>query len=208
MVDQDAPRLALLRRLARVATTASGVSLLVVAGVTTASAYTILGATFDPDHGAAGSRITVGELPLAVDCPTVDVWLASDVAPSPPIESSDDPRLIKLRGTTRHAPGGIGVGDQRLGTTFVFRVPAISPRTYGTYWQCSGGTGSFGLFSPGATTFTVDVSAPGTDTVASPADPVVGSPDTSRLVIGLFAGLVALAGVAVFRRPPDRVGRR
>lgn len=201
MVKQAATRLAVRRRLTRVAMTASAVAILVAASASTASAYTVLGAYFDPGHGAAGARISVGELPLAVDCPTVHVWLASDVTPSAPIESRDDPRLIKLWGTTRHAPGGIGVGNQRPGTTFIFRVPAITPRTYATYWQCSGGTGSFDFFGPGHTTFTVDPSTPGTDTVAAPADAAVGSSDPSRLVIAALAGLVALIAIAVFRRP-------
>ena len=201
MINQAAPLLALLRRLARVTIAASAVSLLLLAGVSSASAYTILGATFDPDHGSAGAKISVGELPLAVDCLTVDVWLAGDVIPSPPIESRDDPRLIKLRGTTRHAPGGIGVGDQRLDTTLTFRVPAIAPGTYATYWQCSGVTGSFDSFGPGATTFTVDPSVPGTDTVAAPADAVAGSTDISRLIMASFGGLLALVGIALFRRP-------
>jgi hypothetical protein len=201
VIKQAAPRLAFRRRLARVAMTASAVSLLLVASASTASAYTILGAYFDPGHGAAGARISVGELPLAVDCPTVEVWLASGVTASRPVESRVDPRLIKLRGTTRHAPGGIGVGDQRLGTTFVFRVPAITPGTYATYWQCSGTTGSFDSFGPGATTFTVDPSAPGTDTVAAPAHAVVGARDSSRLLIASLAGLVALIAIALSRRP-------
>lgn len=171
--------------------------LIACAGITTVSAYTVLGASFSPDHGPSGSRITVGELPLAIGCPAVDVWLAPVGTRSPPIDSRDDPRLIQLRGTSTHPPATIGAG---LGTTFVFRVPAIAPKTYGTYYQCIGATAGFDFFSAGHTTFTVDPSVPGTDTVAAPASPVTGPP---WALIGVFVLSVA----TMLRRLGRPIGR-
>jgi hypothetical protein len=184
---------------------ASALALLVTASLSTASAYTVIGAYFHPDHGSTGTKVVVSGLPLAVDCPTVDVWLATDATPSPPIVSSHDPRLIKLRGTTRHPSGGsgIGTGGSALGTEFVFRVPAIAPGTYGTYSSCPGGTAGFDGIGPGDTTFTVDPTAPSTDTAAAD-DRVVGSPGMPRVIVGLVAGLILLVGIAVRRRSSDR----
>jgi hypothetical protein len=177
--------------------------LLVVRGVSPASAYTVIGAYFDPGHGAAGTNITVSGLPLAVDCPRVDVWLARGATPTPPIVSSHDRRLIKLRGSTRHTPGGIGVGDSRLGTTFVFRVPAIASGTYSTYSSCPGSP-AFDGFSPGDTTFIVDPTVPGTD-VAAAAIPIARSPGLPSIIVTLVGGLVLLVAIALGRRSSLRV---
>lgn len=188
---------------------ASALALLVTASLSTASAYTVIGAYFHPGHGAAGMKVVVSGLPLAVDCPTVDVWLATDVTPSPPIASSDDPRLIELRGMTRHPSGGsgIGTGGSALGTEFVFRVPAIEPGTYGTYSSCPGGSAGFDGFGPGATTFTVDPTVPSTDVAAADVR-VVGSPGVPRVIVGLVGGLILLVGIAVRRKSSDRAVRR
>lgn len=80
MTDEDGPRRRRFRSPARLVECASLGSLIVAAAVASASAYAILGAAFSPGHGSMWKRIKVGELPLAVDCPTVHVWLAP---PSP-----------------------------------------------------------------------------------------------------------------------------
>jgi hypothetical protein len=150
---------------------ATGVMLLATTAPS-ASGYTVPGATFTPDHGAPlATTVVVVGLPLAVDCPIVDVWLAPDASPSPPVTASSDPRLLKLDGVTTHPPiGAGGVDDTRPGTAFEFIVPAIPTGTYSTYSQCRGGSASvFGAFSKGATMFTVDPAPPRTDTASSPA---------------------------------------
>ena len=99
---------------------------------------------FEPDHGSVGTWVVVTGLPLAVDCPNVDVWLARDDTPSPPIVSRDDPRLIKLGGAVSYQPiGAGGTDDQRPATTFVFQVPEIEPGTHGTYTESSSSTTDF-----------------------------------------------------------------
>ena len=50
----------------------------------TVAAYTMLGASFVPDHGAPGTRVVVEGLPLATDCPTVEVWFAVGTHIKPP----------------------------------------------------------------------------------------------------------------------------
>jgi hypothetical protein len=140
-------------------------SLLLATGASIVSAYTVAGAIFVPDHGAPGTAIVVEGLPLAVDCPAVDAWLARGAAPSPPITAVGDPRLLKLTGTVRIRPiGAGGVNDTRPGTTFEFRVPAIEPGVYATCHRCRGGDPGFGTFERGAASFTVDPAPPGTDT--------------------------------------------
>jgi len=154
----------------RVAPVLAVVAILLATTVQVASAYTVLGATFTPGHGAPhGVKVVVSGLPLAADCPIVDVWLAPGASASPPVTASNDPRLLKLAGITSHPPiGAGGVGDTRPGTIFTFLVPAIPTRTYSTYTQCRGGNAStFGGFSNGATTFTVDPAPPGTDTATA-----------------------------------------
>jgi len=161
-------------------------TMLLATGASVASAYTVLGATFLPDHGAPGAAIVVVGLPLAVDCPVVDVWLAPGAAPSPPIAASNDPRLLRLEGTVRVRPiGAGGVNDTRPGTTFEFRVPAIQPGTYSTYAECRGGTSGFEGFWPGATPFTVQPAAPATYTDA----PVRAAPGTPPLLLVIAGGL-------------------
>ena len=83
MTDADRPRRRRFRSPVRLVECASLSSLIVAAGVASASAYTILRAAFSPGHGSMWERVKVGELPLAVDCPTVHVWLAPRVARSP-----------------------------------------------------------------------------------------------------------------------------
>ena len=176
----------------RAASVAAVVALVAVAAVVSnAAAYTVLGASFFPNHGAPGIRIVVDGLPLAADCPTVDVWLAPGITASPPIVSAADTRLIRLRGQVRHVPGGVSLGDTRRGTTFVFRVPAIAAGTYSTYSRCIGGSAGFAGFGTGNTTFTIDHPPPNTDAI----DPVAGQgqvPGVLPMVAGLIAGLIFL----------------
>jgi hypothetical protein len=89
----------------------------------------------------------------------------------------------------------------------VFRVPAIEPGTYSTYSSCPGGTAGFDGFGPGATTFTVDSTVPGTD-VAAADDRLVGSPGMPRVIVGLVAGLIVLVGIAARRHSSYRAVRR
>jgi len=184
---------------ARVAAALGTGAILLATGASVASAYTVLGATFLPDHGAPGAAIVVVGLPLAVDCPVVDVWLAPGAAPSPPIAASNDPRLLRLEGTVRVRPiGAGGVNDTRPGTTFEFRVPAIQPGTYATYAECRGGTSGFEGFWPGATPFTVQPAAPATYTDA----PVRAAPGTPPLLLVIAGGLaIPLFALRRSRRP-------
>jgi hypothetical protein len=172
---------------ARVAAALGAGAMILVSGASVASAYTVLGATFLPDHGAPHAAIVVVGLPLAIDCPVVDVWLAPGASPSPSITSSSDPRLLTLAGTVRIRPiGAGGVGDTRPATTFEFRVPAIQPGTYATYAECHGGTPAFEGFGPGATMFTVEPAAPETST--DPAVPdALGTPPLLPAVPGSLA---------------------
>ncbi len=159
-----------------------------------ASAYTVAGASFLPDHGAPGAAIVVEGLPLAVDCPVVDVWLAPGTAPSPAIASSSDPRLIKLAGSVRvRSIGAGGANDTRPGTTFEFRVPAIQAGTYATYAQCRGGDPAFRGFGPGATSFTVEAGSPRTETTAGVADAPGPWP-----VLPAVAGVFGVAGLVLW----------
>lgn len=191
---------------ARVAAVLAAGAVLVWIAAPVASGYTVLGATFTPDHGAPlAEKVTVVGLPLAVDCPEVDVWLAPGTAPSPPVTTSNDPRLVKLDGVTTHPPiGAGGVGDTRPGTVFAFVVPAIPAGTYSTYSQCRGGTASvFGPFSNGATTFTVDPAPPGTDTAGSPAGS--GAPSGPLPVVVTFLAILFL--VLAYQRRRFRTGK-
>lgn len=191
---------------ARVAAVLAAGAVLVSIAVPVASGYTVLGATFTPDHGAPlAVKVVVVGLPLAADCPIVDVWLAPDAAPSPPVMVSSDPRLLMLDGATTHPPiGAGGVGDTRPGTTFEFIVPAIRTGTYSTYWQCRGGSPSvFSGFSNGATTFTVDPAPPGTDTASSPAGS--GAPPGPLPMVVTFLAITFL--VLAYQRRRFRTGR-
>ena len=161
-----------------------------------AVAYTVIGATFVPDHGSTGAKVVVYELPLAVDCPTVDVWLAPGDA-SPTITSPSDARLIALAGDVRSEPIGVGANDTRPATTFAFRVPAIPAGTYATYWQCRGGAAGDGEFGPGPMPFVVDHPLPGTDSPEA-APPLV----SAALALPIASGV--LAGLAWLLRPRDR----
>ena len=190
------------RSAAAIATTAAVAlvlgSLLVATGTSVVSAYTVAGAIFVPDHGAPGAVVVVEGLPLAVDCPAVDVWLARGAAPSPAITAIGDPRLLKLAGTVRVRPiGAGGVNDTRPGTTFEFKVPAIEPGIYATYHRCRGGDPGFGIFGRGITLFTVDPAPPGTFTAAPLAG--TGVPANSLLI---------LAGVLAFPLLMLRLARR
>ena len=105
-------------------------SLLVATGTSVVGAYTVAGAIFVPDHGAPGAVVVVEGLPLAVDCPAVDVWLARGAAPSPrslPMATTS-PEACRYR--PRSAIGAGGVNDARPGTTFEFKVPAMSRACY------------------------------------------------------------------------------
>jgi hypothetical protein len=179
------------RSAAAIATTAAVAlvagALLVVTGTSVVSAYTVAGAIFVPDHGAPGAAIVVEGLPLAVDCPAVDVWLARGAAPSPPITAIGDPRLLKLAGSVRIRPiGAGGVNDTRPGTTFEFKVPAIEPGIYATYHRCRGGSPGFGMFGRGITSFTVDLAPPGTDT-AGPLREIAAPPSPLPILAGVLA---------------------
>ena len=163
------------------------VALLLGAGISVVSAYTVAGAIFVPDHGAPGDVIVVEGLPLAVDCPAVDAWLAPGAAPAPPITAASDPRLLKLAGTVRIRPVGAGgVNDTRPGTTFEFKVPAIEPGIYATYHRCRGGSPGFGIFGRGITSFTVDPTPPGTDT-AGPLREIAAPPSPLPILAGVLA---------------------
>ena len=191
---------------ARVASVPAAGAVLVSIAAPVASGYTVLGATFTPDHGAPlAVKVVVVGLPLAAACPIVDIWLASDALPSPPVTASSDPRLVKLDGATTHPPiGAGGVGDTRPGTTFEFIVPAIPTSTYSTYWQCRGGSPPvFGGFSNGAMPFTVDPTPPGTDTASSPA----GSAAPPGLLPIVVAFLAVLFLVLAYQRRRFRTGR-
>ena len=161
-----------------------------------AVAYTVIGATFVPDHGSTGAKVVVYELPLAVDCPTVDVWLAPGDA-SPTITSAGDARLIALAGDVRSEPIGVGANDTRPATTFAFRVPAIPAGTYATYWQCRGGAAGDGEFGPGPMPFVVDHPLPGTSSPEAAPPPV-----SAALTVPIASGV--LAGLAWLLRPRDR----
>jgi hypothetical protein len=172
---------------ARIAAASATAALLLATGGSTAGAYTVVGATFLPDHGAPDALIVVEGLPLAADCPVVKVWLAPGPTPSPPITTSTNKRLVALDGAVRVRPiGAGGAGDTRPGTTFEFRVPAIRPGTYATYAECRGGS-VFGGFGPGATTFTVEAAPPRTDTEPGTAVAPGSSPNPSTLTAGAAA---------------------
>ena len=163
------------------------VALLLRAGTSVVSAYTVAGAIFVPDHGAPGAVVVVEGLPVAVDCPAVDVWLAPGAAPSPPITAIGDPRLLKLAGSVRIRPiGAGGLNDTRPGTTFEFRVPAIEPGIYATYHRCRGGSPGFGIFGRGIASFTVDPAPPGTYTAGPLRE--TGAPPSP---LPIFAGVLA-----------------
>jgi len=180
---------------------ASGVVLLAASGAS-ANAYTVLGATFVLEHGAPGARIVVVGLPLAVDCPSVDVWLVRGAAPSPPVTERTDPRLLKLSGAVRvRRIGAGGAGDTRPATTFEFRVPAIQPGIYATYAECRGSS-SFEGFEAGATSFTVDPGAPSTD-VESAAVTRGFSPPLPPL-LPVIAGLLTIPCVELWSRRLNR----
>lgn len=195
-----------------VAAATLGALVIIMVLVSSAAAYTVLGAYFYPDHGVAGARIVVDGLPLKSDCPTVAVWLVPGQASSPSIASAADHRLIRLPGITSHPPVGAGgVGDTRPGTTFTSRVPAIAPGKYSTYSRCTGSL-AFG-FGGGATTFTVDTRAPDTDTMTPGAflgeAPFSGSPPiVTSLLAGLVGSVLFLRRVSAVRRPPTMPGRR
>ena len=176
-------------------------ALLLASGASVASAYTVAGAVFVPDHGAPAAAILVEGLPLAVDCPAVDVWLARGAAPSPPITASSDPRLLKLAGTVRVRPVGAGgVNDTRPGTTFEFRVPAIEPGIYATYHRCRGGDPGFGKFGRGAALFTVDPAPPGTDTAGTLAG-TSAPPSPLPILAGVLAFPLFMLGLSRRRHP-------
>jgi hypothetical protein len=161
---------------------------LLATGASIANAYTVAGAIFVPDHGAPGAAIVVEGLPLAVDCPAVDVWLARGAAPAPPITTISDPRLLKLAGTVRVRPVGAGgVDDTRPGTTFEFRVPAIRPDIYATYHRCRGGDPGFSKIGRGAALFTVDPAPPATSTAGLLAG--TGAPPSPLPIV---AGVVSI----------------
>lgn len=189
------------RRSAAAIATMAAVALLAVAflfaaGAWIARAYTVAGTIFVPDHGAPGAAIVVEGLPLAVDCPAVDVWLAPGAAPSPPISAISDPRLMKLTGSVRVRPiGAGGVNDTRPGTTFEFQVPAIEPGVYATYSRCRGGAPGFGKIGRGTSSFTVDPAPPGTDT-AGPLQGTGSSPSPLPIVAGVVAIPVLVLGLA------------
>jgi len=171
-------------------------AILLATGASVASAYTVAGAILVPDHGAPGAAIVVEGLPLAVDCPAVDVWLARGAAPSPPITAISDPRLLKLAGTVRVRPVGAGgVNDTRPGITFEFRVPAIEPGIYATYHRCRGGDPGFGTFGRGISVFTVDSAPPATSTAGS----LVGTgapPNPLPILAGVLAIPLFMLGFA------------
>jgi hypothetical protein len=166
----------------------------------TAVAYTVIGASFSPDHGSRGAMVVVTGLPLAADCPDVLVELAAaDMDPSRPIDSAADPRLIQLEGVVTHPPiGAGGIGDTRPGTAFTFRVPPIDAGTYDTFWQCSGGSPAFGALTAGDSSFSVDPPAPDTDVAQVEAPRPVEPP---ILPLEIFA---ALGGLAFVRRVTGR----
>jgi hypothetical protein len=175
------------------------VAFLFATGASVARAYTVAGTIFVPDHGAPGAAIVVEGLPLAVDCPVVDVWLAPGAAPAPPIIAISDPRLLKLTGSVRVRPiGAGGVNDTRPGTTFEFRVPAIEPGIYATYRRCRGGAPGFSKIGRGITSFTVDPALPGTDT-AGPLHGTGSPPSPLPIVAGILAVPLAVLGYALRR---------
>jgi len=167
-----------------------------------AARASVLGATFYPDHGAPGARITVGQLPWPDVCPSVRVYLSREVNPTPLITSAADHRLIQLAGTVRYRHGyrsGTFSGPlPPLTTTFDFRVPRLPPGVYGTYAQCVGGPVDWSGFGPGATTFTVDPEPlPPTDTVTATSTAAPGPADDPRpaALLALALGLATLMGV-------------
>lgn len=190
----------------RVAVAATMAALIASVGVSSASADTVIGATFEPDHGSVGTWVVVTGLPLAVDCPNVDLWLARGVTPSPPIVSRDDPRLIKLGGAVSYQPiGAGGFDDQRRATTFVFRVSAIAPGTYGTYMECSGGNADFAGFFPGHTTFTVVVPATPVPS-SSPSLPPTPTPSPSPVSTSAPPPAASSAPPSTPASPSDAAG--
>ena len=190
---------------AAIATTAAAAlvmgALLLATGASVAVAYTVAGAIFVPDHGAPRASIVVEGLPLAVDCPAVDVWLARGAAPSPPITAISDPRLLKLAGTVRVRPVGAGgVNDTRPGTTFEFRVPAIEPGIYATYHRCRGGDPGFGEFGRAAALFSVDPAPPSTDTAGTLAG-TSAPPSPLPILAGVLAVPLFMLGLSRRRHP-------
>jgi hypothetical protein len=157
--------------------------------------YTVVGATFSPDHGAPGDQILVTGFGLPHDCPSVSVYLAPSAAASG-ITSPNDRRLTRLDGAVRYLRGfGLGVGDTRRTTTFSFRVPNLGLGRYSTFAKCAGGS-----FDPGATAFRITGGdLPQTSTVA----PSTAVPD-SRWPWFVLTGSLPVGALLLRRRAADR----
>jgi hypothetical protein len=164
--------------------------------------------SLSPDHGSPGTVVHVTGFPVATECPTVRMYIASVTG----ITSFTDPRLHRLSGTVTY-----GLGSNSNGSTgplvsmpiFRFTVPALRPGLYATYWTCPGGGGWDGLFEdqrpwmggPAPSSyapFRVEPLAPGATLPPTTTAPdVIGSSDASGPGVWLLIGMLSIAAAAM-----------
>jgi hypothetical protein len=147
---------------------------------------------FSPDHGGPGTLVHVTGFPVATECPTVRMYIASVTG----ITSFTDPRLHRLNGTVTY---GLGLGEYSTGLPvsiplFRFTVPALQPGLYATYWTCPGS-----LYEGAA--FRVEPLAPGaTLPPTTTASGAIGSSDASGPGVWLLIGMLSIAAAAIALR--------